>query len=176
MLHFFNSHFKRLFKTVEYNPCEMPQIDYKDNFTVKHSPANILARICATLLIIIAFSVLWIVFKRETRFLFIALAILSFFLLILTLNAFSYKCMVNEELLCFSSFGALKKKIQWADIVCVKIVSDSGDKDAIITLCDRNGNCDIEFYGEMLNAWYIVKMAEHKGIEVQKDTSTSSST
>ena len=51
--------------------------------------------------------------------------------------------------------------------LCESIGKDQREK---VTIClyNTNGKLIIDFHTGMENAWYVVKMAEQKGIQIQK--------
>ena len=59
-----------LFGLAKDTPDKKPEIEYVDHFIVKHPRKKTIARICATLIIVAIFSILWIFIKHETRYLF----------------------------------------------------------------------------------------------------------
>ena len=147
----------------------MPEIEYIDHFTVKHPRRKTVARICATLIIIAVFSLLWIFIKHEIRYLFVIFVGLVTVLFALSLFSFSFKCDIDDTEVSCSFFWLLHKKIKWQDILCVRVAEQTNEKVVIIALYNQNGKCVIDFNTDMENAWYIVKMAEHKEIEIKNE-------
>ncbi|MBQ8404868.1 MAG: hypothetical protein IJX55_10695 [Clostridia bacterium] len=173
MEHFFELVFELLFGLAKNQPDKMPEIEYLSHFTVRHPFKKTLARICATLVWIVVFSLLWIFIKHETRFLYAFFVFSGIILLVLSLIAVSFKCTVDEEELYLSSCGVFKKKLKWEDVMCVRTVENKDESAVIIALYDRNGKCAMDFNTEMQNAWYIIKMAEHKNIEIKNEKDLS---
>ena len=62
----------------------------------------------------------------------------------------------------------LKKSISWGDLICVRKCETTGEKNVIIALYNKE-KCVLDVSTEMENAWYIIKMAEHKNIEVREE-------
>ena len=148
----------------------MPEIAYMDTFLVKHPAKKMLARICATLVLIGVFAVLWIFVKhKETRYIFALFVILGTFLLLLLTILYSFRCVVNEEHLYRTYWGMFGKECKWSDVICVRTVEQKKEKAVIIALYNRTGKCVMDFTTDMQNAWYLVKMAEHKGIEIREE-------
>lgn len=151
------------------SPEEMPEIEYKEHFVVRHPRKKTLAHICASLIWVVAFTVLyWILFEHETRYLMLIFAILGAFISIFAAEAFSYRCSVDETEILQTSFWIFKKKVQWSDVSYARVLEKTGDKTVIIALYNANGKFMIDFLTGMENAWHVVKMAEQKGIEIKK--------
>ena len=91
-------------------PDKMPSVNYIDNFVIRRPRKKTLARICATLLWIVVFSVLSFLVKHETRFLFVIFAVLGFVLLALSIYAFSFRCHVNDVVISRNILWIAKKK------------------------------------------------------------------
>ena len=150
-------------------PDKEPEIDYIDHFIVKHPHKKTIARICTTLILIGVFLILWIFVKHETRYLFAIFVGLGVILFALSLFAFSFKCDINDTEISRSFLWLFQKKIKWQDILCVRVVEQTNEKSIIIALYNKTGKCVIDFNTDMENAWYVVKMAEQKEIEVRNE-------
>ena len=157
-----------LFSLSKDSPEQMPEIEYKAYFLVRHPRIKAFAHICASLIWVAVFAVLWILIEHETRYLMLIFAVLGLFISIFAAEAFSYRCSVDETEILQTSFGFFKKKVQWSDVSCVRVLEKNGDKTVIIALYNANGKFMIDFIAGMENAWYVVKMAEQKEIEVKK--------
>ena len=169
MEHFVELILELLFGLAKGAPDKKPEIEYVDNFIVKHPRKKTIARICATLIIVTLFSILWIFIKHETRYLFAVFVGLGIILFALSLFAFSFKCDIDDTKISRSFFWMFQKKIKWQDILCVRVVEQTNEKSVIIALYNQTGKCVIDFNTDMENAWYVVKMAEQKGIEVRNE-------
>ena len=169
MEHFVELILELLFGLAKDAPDKKPEIEYVDNFIVKHPRKKTIARICATLIIIALFSVLWILIKHETRYLYAIFVGLGIILFALSLFAFSFKCDIDDTEISRSSFWLFQKKIKWQDILCVRVVEQTNEKGVIIALYNQTGKCVIDFNTDMENVWYIVKMAEQKEIEIRNE-------
>ena len=169
MEHFVELILELLFGLAKDAPDKKPEIEYVDNFIVKHPRKKTIARICATLIIVALFSILWIFIKHETRYLFAVFVGLGIILFALSLFAFSFKCDIDDTKISRSFFWMFQKKIKWQDILCVRAVEQTNEKSVIIALYNQTGKCVIDFNTDMENAWYVVKMAEQKGIEVRNE-------
>lgn len=115
------------------------------------------------------FSFLWIFIKHETRYLFAVFVGLGIILFALSLFEFSFKCDIDDTKISRSFFWLFQRKIKWQDIFCVRVVEQTNEKSVIIALYNQTGKCVIDFNTDMENAWYVVKMAEQKGIEVRNE-------
>ena len=174
MEHFFELVAELLFGLAKHSPDKMPDdITYKPNFIVKHPIKKNIARILATLIIIITFSLLWMIVKNETRYLFVIFVVLGFVLLVLSFISFSFRCSVTETLLESSYWGLLKKQIQWSNVQCVRVVEKTDEKSVIIAIYNENGKCIIDLNTDMENAWNVVKMAEEKSITIKQEKDLS---
>ena len=158
-----------LFGLAKDTPDKKPEMEYIDHFTVKHPRRKMIARICATLIIVAVFSFLWIFIKHETRYLFAIFVGLGIILFALSLHAFSFKCDIDDTKISRSFFWMFQKEIKWQDILCVRVVEQTNEKNMIIALYNQAGKCVIDFNTDMENAWYIVKMAEQKEIEIKNE-------
>lgn len=170
MENFFEAVLEVVFGLAKDKPDKMPDIEYMDDFVVKHPIKKTFMRICATLVVIVVFSLLWIFIKNEAKYLFAVFVVLGVILFILSFISFSFKCSVNEERLHRSYLCMFKREIRWEDIICVRTVEQENEKTIVIALYDHKGKkCVIDFNTDMQNAWYIVKMAERKGIEIRNE-------
>lgn len=150
-------------------PEEMPEIEYRDSFIIRYPRKKTAAKICATLILIGVFTLLWIFIKHETRFLFAAFVGLGIILLILSMYSLSFECRVNDTEIVRSSFWIFKKKVLWHNVSCVRVLETTNEKTVTIALYDQNGRWMIEFTTDMENAWHAVKVAERKEIKIQKE-------
>lgn len=124
--------------------------------------------ICIAAVITLVFYVLWILIKDQTRYLFVVFSLLGGILLVLF--SLSFECTVDEYAIRYAYYGVLfKKEIKWQDVLCVRTVERHHEKDVTVVLYDNDGNGIATFSSEMENVWYVVKMAEHQGIEVKKE-------
>ena len=169
MEHFVEFVLELLFGLAKDIPDKKPEMEYIDHFIVKHPRRKTVSRICATLIIVVVFSFLWILIKHETRYLFAVLVGLGIILFALSLFAFSFKCDIDDTKISRSFFWMFQKKTKWQDILCVRVVEQTNEKSVIIALYNQTGKCVIDFNTDMENAWYVVKMAEQKGIEVRNE-------
>lgn len=169
MEHLFEFIFELLFGFAKGTPDVMPNLEYKDNFTVKYSTKRMALRICATMLIMTTFTVLSIFIKHETRILYAIFAVLGAILFTLAIIDSSFSCSVSEEAMISSRFHITKRRITWDSISCIRVVEATYEKTVIIALYDLNGKCCIDLNTDMENAWYIVKMAKDKTIEIREE-------
>ena len=63
----------------------------------------------------------------------------------------------------------LKKSISWGDVICVRKCETTDEKSVWIVLYNTEKKRILDISTEMENAWYIVKMAEYKNIEIKKE-------
>ena len=168
MGHFIEFVMEALLGLVKDSPEEMPEIEYREHFWVQHPRKKTLADICASLVFVVVFALLWILIEHETRFLFLELAVLGIFILTFAVEALSYKCCVDEIKILRTTLWLFKKKVQWSDVSCVRVLEKTKEKKVTVCLYNTNGKLIIDFHTGMENAWYVVKMAEQKGIQIQK--------
>lgn len=173
MGHFVELMLELLFGLAKGSPEKMPEIGYLDRFVIRHPFKKTMARVCACLCVIAVFSVLWVLIKQETRYLFVMFALLGVILLFLSLFAGSFRCEVNEAQLSRTFFWIFKKQLKWQDVLCVRVVEQTNEKTVIIALYDRTGKCVMDFHTDMENVWYIVKMAERKAICIRHEKDLS---
>ena len=169
MEHFVELILELLFGLAKDTPDKKPEIEYVGHFIIKHPRKKTIARICATLIIVALFSILWVFIKHEIRYLFAVFVGLGIILFALSLFAFSFKCDIDDTKISRSFFWMFRKKTKWQDILCVRVVEQTNEKSVIIALYNQTGKCVIDFNTDMENAWYVVKMAEQKGIEVRNE-------
>lgn len=174
MEHFVELVAELLFGFAKHSPDQMPDdITYKPEFVVKHPTKQTIARVIASLIIIVVFSVLCLIVKDDTRFLFAIFIILSLVLLVLTLISFSFRCVVTESFLESSYWGLFRKRILWSDIRCIRVVEKTDEKGVIVAIYNENGKCVIDLNTDMNNTWYVVKMSEEKNITIKHEKNLS---
>ena len=98
---------------------------------------------------------------------------MSAFLLILTIHAISFRCLVTEEYIKSSHWGLFVKHINWCKVSCIKVIEQTGEKSVIIAIYNDEGKCVIDLNTDMNNVWYIVKMAETKRIIIKQEKDLS---
>ena len=162
------------FGFAKHRPDEMPDIEYVGHFTMKYPTKKTVARICIAAVFTVVFSVLWVVIKDGTRYLFAIFSLLGIVLLLLSLLSLSFECTVTEYAIRYAYCGILfNKEIKWEDVLCIRVVERHHERDVAIVLYDHEGERIVDFSSEVENAWYIVKMAECRGIEVKKEKDLS---
>ncbi len=168
MVHFIEGILELIFGLAKDTPESMPKIEYKNSFVIKNSGKKTVMRIIASLLVALAFGVGCLFVDLDTRILYLVFIVLFVFIALFSIDAFSFRCFVNEQNLTASSFFMLKKSISWEDIICVRKCETTNEKSVIIALYNKE-KCVLDVSTEMENAWYIIKMAEHKNIEVREE-------
>ncbi len=153
--------------------AEMPEVDYKDSFIIKYSTKRLVIQTCVISLFIVAFIVVFILMQDDTRFLFIIFSVCLLILLIINVINLLYRCMVNEEGFKISYCGRLSRYVSWQEVLCVLIKQKNERIEVDIEVLDCNGRCIFDFSSNMQNAWYAVKMAEDKGLEVRHESTNS---
>lgn len=173
MEHFVELILELLFGIGKHSPEQMPDIEFKEHFTVRYKRKQTIAKICASLFVIIIFSLLWFVIKHETRILFAVFVFLGAIIFALSIYTFSFVCRINDHEISRRFLLIFSKKIKWCNVQCVRVVEKSNEKAIIIAIYNQIGKCVIDFNTDMENAWYIVKMAEHLSIEIKYDKDLS---
>ena len=173
MEYFIEGVLELLFGLVKSKPDKMSEIEYIDKFVIKNDPKKIAMRIFASVLFAIVFAILSIFVDNDTRILFLIFIVLGVIILFLSINALSFKCMVTEETLSKKEFFIFKKTINWKDIICVRKCETEDDKNVIIALYNTDKKCVLDVSSEMQNAWFLIKMAEQKNIEIRNEKNLS---
>lgn len=129
-----------LFSLAKESPEEMPEVEYIESFIIRYPRKKTAAEICATLILIGIFALLWIFIKHETRFLFAAFVGLGIILLVLSMYSFSFKCKINGTEILRSSFWIFKKKVLWRDVSCVRVLKRQTKKQLPSLYTTRTGD------------------------------------
>ena len=150
------------------SPEQMPEIEYNNSFLIKNSKKKMVMRMIASLIFAIAFCVGCLFVDLDTRILFFVVIACLAFIVLISIDALSFRCFVNEQNITASSFFMLKKSVCWDDIICVRKCETTNEKNVWIVLYGKNKKLVLDISTEMENAWYIVKMAEYKNIEIRE--------
>jgi hypothetical protein len=169
MVHFIEGILELIFGLAKDTPESMPEIEYKNSFIVKNTNKKMIMRIIASLIVAIVFCIGCIFVDFDTRILFFAFIVLLAFIALFSIDALSFRCFVNEQNLTASSFFMLKKSISWGDVICVRKCETTNEKSVWIVLYGKDKKSLLDISTEMENAWYIVKMAEYKNIEIREE-------
>ncbi len=151
-------------------PDIMPDIECKSEFIVKHKSSQIFAKCIFSIAIMIAAMVCFIITHNDTENfqLFIMFAVLGVFTLLFAIDASLYKCKVDDKtLVCCEMFK--KKTYSWNHIICVRKIETTNRHSLTIALYNESGKMIFDCNTDMKNAWYILKMAEAKNIEIRED-------
>lgn len=151
----------------------MPEIDYKDRFVVKHKPKQIVAGIVASVCIMVIFAALSFLVDRETWMLYLIFIILGAAILLFSVEALTYRCVVTEETLSTRMFFVFRKTVRWDNVICVRKCETTDEETVTIALYDTKRKCVLDVFSSMQNAWYILKMAERKQIEIREEKDLS---
>ena len=174
MEHFVEVIMELLFSLHKDTPDKMPEdIAYNPCFVVGLSTKKIVFKILTTLILICVPVLLLRVVHGNTRLLFIALIILLSIALIFILTGVSFRCFVSEQYIHKSHWGMFRKHLEWSSVSCIRIVEKTNEHYVIIAIYNENGKCIIDLDSELDNAWYVVKMAEVKNIEVKHEKDLS---
>lgn len=169
MEHFIEGILELIFGLTKDTPESMPEIEYKNSFVIKNTTKKMIMRIIASLIVVIAFSIGFLFVDLDTRILFLVFIILFAFIILLFIDSLLFKCIVKEQTLSVFSLFHMKKILFWKDIICVRKCETTNEKSVIIALYNKEKKCVLDVSTEMENAWYIIKMAEYKNIEVREE-------
>ena len=169
MQHFIEGILELIFGLAKDTPESMPEIEYKNSFVVKNTNKKMVMRMIASLLVAIVFGIGCLFVNLDTRILFFVFIVLFAFIALFSIDALSFRCFVNEQNVTASSFFMFKKSISWEDIICVRKCETTEEKSVWIVLYGKDKKRVLDISTEMENAWYIVKMAEFKNIEIREE-------
>ena len=149
-------------------PQERPQvIESKETFTIH--PSRKRKRIflslfaCLTLL----FLALSTIVNSDTAILFYIFGGLCFIIFVLDLFLFSYHYNVTTQKVEQTRLFTTKKTVFWQNVICVRIIYQ--EDDFLIALYQKDKRLAFTVSTKLENAWYLVKMAEDKGIEIREE-------
>lgn len=169
MQHFIEGILELIFGLAKDTPESMPEIEYKNAFLVKSTKKKMIMRIVASLIFAILFSIGCLFVDLDTRILFFVFIVLLAVIALFSTDALSFRCFVNEQNLTVSSFFMFKRSISWEDIICVRKCETTNEKSVWIVLYDKDKKRVLDISTEMENAWYVIKMAENKSIEIREE-------
>ncbi len=158
---------------VRTSPDEMPDISYKDCFVVKYNVKHNIFATVASVLLLIALVAAAVFIDNDVRIMFIILAAGACVLLIYTLWMHSYSCVVTPETLTETKLFSRRKTVFWKDILCVRKIEYADKSDVTIALYNHDGKLVLDVSSDADNAWYILKMAEEKQIEIRSEKNLS---
>jgi hypothetical protein len=147
-------------------PDQMPKVEYKDYFVVKRESVTALVALIASFIMAVVFVVASCFVDADTRILYFIFVGIALCIALLVLVATSYQCVVTNRTIT-KKFLFFRKVYRWEDISCVQKCEKTGESNVVIALYNRDGKCVVDALSEMDNAWYLVKMAENKGIEIR---------
>lgn len=174
MEHFIEIIAESIFGLAKETPDKMPEdMMYQPNFIVRHPMKKTLARTVASLIVGGVFSLVCLFMDIDTRILYIAFVILFGSVFFLSLIALSFRCCVSERCIKKSYWGLFGKAMEWHRVSCVRVIEKTDEKSVIIAIYNEDGKCVIDVNTDMDNAWYVVKMAEVKGITIKREKDLS---
>lgn len=152
--------------SIKNKPEPKPELEYRPEFILKHNTKKIWIRVMLSFIITIGVSTIAYIGNGVPFAL--LLGIPGFLIFCFSISAFTYRCAVNEEKIerKVLFFG---KTVFWKDIICVRIHEYSNDGSKTILLYTVDKKCAIDFLQSLENFWYVVKMAEQKGIEIREE-------
>lgn len=174
MEHFVEIIAESLFGLAKETPDTMPEdISYNSDFIVRHPAKKTLARTVASLIVAGVFSLACLLMDIDTRILYVLFTVLFGSVFFLSLIALSFRCFVSERCINKSYWGLLSKRIEWHQVSCVRVVEKTDEKSVVIAIYNEDGKCVIDLNTDMDNAWYVVKMAEVKGVTIKQEKDLS---
>ena len=140
-------------------------LTYKDSFKIGKSKAEKVASVVMALLLPSALTVFYVIDSSlfENNFIPARLLVLAVSLIPVILSFTSSK--VNPVYIEKRYFLFFKRTLHWSEVTGVRIDRDSSDGKVRAELF-HGDEAVISFSSENVGFWYIVKMAEHKGIPV----------
>lgn len=162
-----------LFGLFKSKPEKRPELELKNEFTVKY---NAVASIVVETLLFFA-GIIFLVFSffvdGDTAVLFCIFASLFWIVFLLYLFLFSMSCYVTSEKIQKTTLFFFKKEILWDAVICLRVIEKDDESSVTIALYNKQKTCFLDISTGMENAWYLVKMAEGKGIEIRKEKNLS---
>ena len=158
-----------LFGGAKETPDQRPEMEYVDRFVVRYPRRKTAAVLCVSLLGTLRAFLLWLFIRNEARYLYAAFAGLGAIVCALYWYELTFRCEFDGQKIARRSLVLFQKEIKWSDVLCVRLVERTNEKSRIIALYNQAGKCVIDFGTDMENAWYIVKMAEQKEIEIKNE-------
>ena len=158
-----------LFGGAKETPDQRPEMEYVDRFVVRYPRRKTAAVLCVGLICTSVFSFLCFFVQGDVRYLYAAFAGLGAIVCALYWYELTFRCEFDGQKIARRSLVLFQKEIKWSDVLCVRLVERTNEKSRIIALYNQAGKCVIDFGTDMENAWYIVKMAEQKEIEIKNE-------
>lgn len=169
MEHFIEGILELLFSFVKSKPDKRPALELNNRFVVRYNKTTGIITLLLLFLAGIAFLGFSFVLDNDGKALFIIFSVLLFLTFFLSCFLFSFKYYVTPETIQKTMLFVFKKTILWKDIICVRTIEKSDENEVTIALYDQDGKCVLDIGTNMENAWYIVKMAQYKNIEVREE-------
>lgn len=158
--------FRRWFGEEE-RPEQMPDIEYIPEFVIKYNPEELIARrIVWILLLVIAVSSITKNFIAVCGIVLVMLAGMGVSL--------QHRYFVTpDHIVVRPSRLFLRKEVFWEDMIGLRIVETRKTSSVRLILYDKMKLRVLDLSTPMENLWYLVKMAEHKNIEIRKEKNIS---
>ena len=162
-----------LFECIKKKPEKRPEFESKDAFSIHTSKKRKTFFLSFYGLLTALFLFLSLLVDPDTAVLFYVLSALLFIIFCLSLFIFSTRYEVNTETVERTTLFLSRKNVLWQDVICVRIITQGDDDDIIIALYQKDGKLALDASTKFTNAWYLVKMAEDKGIEIREEKDLS---
>ena len=161
-----------VFEGIKAKPQERPDIiESKESFTIhpnKKRKGIFLSLFACLTMLFLALSAL---VDSDTAIIFYIFSGLFFIIFVLDLFLFSYHYDVTTRKAEHTRLFLVKKTVFWQDIICVRIIYQ--EDDVLIALYRKDKSLAFTASTKLENAWYLVKMAEDKGIEIREERDLS---
>ncbi len=169
MEHFIELTLELLFSFARKKQKKCPNIELNNEFTVSYNKIASIIILSVLFLAATLFFALSFFINNDTRILFYIFFALLLLVFLLFFYLFSVKYYVTHEKIQKIQFFFFKKEILWNDIICIRTIENDNDSNIIIALYNFDKICVSDISTDMDNAWYIIKMAEFKNIEIREE-------
>ncbi len=146
----------------------IPDIPYQKSFTVQFKRREILLKVILSLGCMILLVLAMALFYKEMLMILLGVAFLTLSILFFTLDAISYRCYVTEESMQQQKFWFIRKTVKWDAVAYIRQDEDLEDNSkALFSLCNADGRPLLYFSTRAKNAWYVIRMAKAKNIDIK---------
>jgi len=78
-------------------------------------------------------------------------------------------CSVDERCIVRRRLFVFCKTIPWDDVLCLRIITDTVNKNTRLALYGRDKKCRLELTTPMLHLRQLIKMAENGGVDIRAE-------
>ncbi len=158
-----------LFSSAKDSPEQMPcNLEYKKSFILRLPTAEVKRELFLALLsVTVVIFGFWLNNDTVGR-----IFIVPSLMLVICLLTDTSPVYVNEECIDFKGFVlGRRRKIFWRDITKLRLL-ENYDSAKVIAVLFRDEKSLLSIDTDYENFWYVVKMAEQKGIQTEKHKDT----